>query len=424
MAPPEVCGSPARPSTATHRQPPSRISINAIPLGTVQRLRDEAEARIAAQGRETDTVLLRRAQGHASALRQSGRTYRQRLRVVAAVGLLNMGPSLTQFFHDHENMSRAVMRSNEIARRSRSSLDVDTLTYVEICIIVVRNRLSHQWITSTFSSRARHEMRTTGAPDADISTLRGLLEDEIVRIITTWDELSIRDLADYELNNVGPDHNIDDLGQDARGPGVQSETMVDVVSELRVDNPIPTSTSQDTKGTNNPLPSPPPSPSPIFASNGTVVDAIQVDDDHCCSICTEPYTERHRAFSLTRCGHTFGKACINEWVNSTARNANLCPNCRAMLCVRRPRRPMSGSHAVPLPDDRDYLQSRLNQSTRLIQRLADVRAGLWGLHTRNAFFDECMDGLNERFFTGGLSWILVPTDSGETWTLQPHDWHA
>lgn len=154
----------------------------------------------------------------------------------------------------------------------------------------------------------------------------------------------MRNLDDNELKNVGPDHNINELGQ---------ETAVNVVSELRVDSPISdlkmghALSFQSTKGIPGSLPTPPPSPSPshIFASNGTPVDDIldeddddeddyfdSDDDDHHCSICTDPYTDHHRAFSLTRCGHMFGKACISTWVNSTARNSNLCPHCRATLC--------------------------------------------------------------------------------------------
>ncbi|KAK7178704.1 hypothetical protein PSPO01_15233 [Paraphaeosphaeria sporulosa] len=342
MATPEVRGRPARASTTIHREPPSKVEISVIPVGTVQRLRNQVEARITPEVPVPDDVLLIRAQDHASALRQSRRTYKQRLRVAAEIGLFRMSPSLTRFIHDHDNMTRAVARSSELARRARNSSGVDTLTYVNICIIAVRNRLSRTWTITTFSSCAREALKATGTIDPAIETLRVMLEDVVVHILTLWDELSLRYLDENQLKNVGPDHNIDDFGH---------ETTVGVAGEHRVNGPI----SDDkmghaqSKGNTNSLPTPPPSPARIHTSNGTLVDdnlddnddgdddkeddySNSDDDSHHCSICTDPYTNRHRAFSLTRCGHIFGKACLSTWINSTARNANLCPHCRATIC--------------------------------------------------------------------------------------------
>ncbi|OAF99623.1 uncharacterized protein CC84DRAFT_1209952 [Paraphaeosphaeria sporulosa] len=341
MATPEVRGRPARASTTIHREPPSKIEISVIPVGTVQRLRNQVEARITPEVPVPDDVLLIRAQDHASALRQSRRTYKQRLRVAAEIGLFRMSPSLTRFIHDHDNMTRAVARSTELARRARNSSGVDTLTYVNICIIAVRNRLSRTWTITTFSSCAREALKATGTIGPAIETLRGMLEDVVVHILTLWDELSLRYLDENQLKNVGPDHNIDDFGH---------ETTVGVAGEHRVNGPI----SDDkmghaqSKGNTNSLPTPPPSPARIHISNGTLVDdnlddnddgdddkeddySNSDDDSYHCSICTDPYTNRHRAFSLTRCGHIFGKACLSTWINSTARNANLCPHCRATI---------------------------------------------------------------------------------------------
>jgi hypothetical protein len=348
MAPPEVRGSPARPSTstATPRQPSNRVEIDGISYGTVQRICNETEARIAQQGRETDTVLLRRAQGHAGVLRVAGRTYRQRLDVIAAVGIFNMGPSLTEFFHDHENMWRAVDSTTEIAQRARRSSTVDVLSQVSIRIIDIRNRSTRQWVMST----CNNAMQATEGYDDNISTLRGILADEVVHVLTIWDALSSIHLYDHELNNVGPDHNIDDLGQEVTKSRDQKETTVEVASELRVDSPFDelegdTAVAQSTKGKATCLLTPP--PSPRFACDGTFEDAFMDDDDdeedyfdeddvdRLCSICTEPYTDGHPAFSLTICGHIFGKACISRWVNSTSRNANTCPHCRRTLCKSR-----------------------------------------------------------------------------------------
>jgi hypothetical protein len=353
MAPPEVRGSLVRPSNGTtHHQPSHQVEIDGISHGTVQRLCDETEARIAQQSREADPVLLRRAQSHASVLREAGRTYQQRLHVIATVGISNMGPSLAEFFHDHENMRRAVDFTTKIAQLAQRSSTIDVLAHVSIRIIDVRNRSTRQWITSTCGDM----LQAIEEYDAEISTLRGILADEVVRILVIWDTLSSIHLDDHELNNVGPDHNIDELGQDVVRSGSQRDTAVEFASELRVDSPVDelkggTAMAQSAKGKATFLPTPP--PSPRFASDGTVEDAFLDDDDEedddddeddyfdeddvdrHCSICTEQYSEGHRAFSLTICGHTFGKACISRWVNSTSRNANTCPYCRRTLCKPR-----------------------------------------------------------------------------------------
>ncbi|KAF9731674.1 hypothetical protein PMIN01_10691 [Paraphaeosphaeria minitans] len=425
MASPQVRRCSARASTRVHREPPSRIEISVIPIGRVQRLRHEVEARITPETYEPDDVLLIRAQDHASALRQSSRTYGQRLRVAAEVGLFRMSPSLSLFIHDHENMNRAVARSSEFARRARNSPGVDTLTYANICIIAVRNRLSRTWTVTTFSPRAREALKATGVIDPLISALRGILEDATVHILTLWDELtlhphlrlSLRDLGEDELKNVGPDHDIDDFGH---------ETAVGFVSVLRFDSPISDNRMgyAQSKVNTKSLPTPPPSPAYMHTFNDAPVDDNLDDNDDGDDDSTDPYTDRHRAFTLTRCGHTFGKGCISTWVNSTARNANLCPHCRATLCVRRPRQPITASHAVIPDNHRVSLQHQLDQATRLFELLADVRAALWGFHTRDAYLDDCMDELNQRFFMGGLGWILAPNNSDEGWMLQPHDWHA
>lgn len=138
---------------------------------------------------------------------------------------------------------------------------------------------------------------------------------------------------------MGPDHDIDELGY---------TTTKALVSQLRVDSAMgdhENEHAQITKGNTDHLPIPLPSSAHMHPSGAIPVDDTLAneedddddyfdsdDDDHHCSICTEQYTDCHPAFRLTVCGHTFGKDCISTWVNSTARNANLCPQCRATLC--------------------------------------------------------------------------------------------
>ena len=47
---------------------------------------------------------------------------------------------------------------------------------------------------------------------------------------------------------------------------------------------------------------------------------------------------------LNSCGHLFHYKCIFEWLNGTASNSNLCPECRIQFSEqRRPVRPVPGS---------------------------------------------------------------------------------
>lgn len=133
MASPEDREGPAQSSTAVPGEPFSRVETSIVPMGTVQRLRAEVEARITPEVRERDDIVLLRAQAHASYLRQSHRSYGQRLRVAAEVGLINMSPSLARFVRDHDNMVRAVARSDEFAWQAQNNPGTDTLTYVNAC---------------------------------------------------------------------------------------------------------------------------------------------------------------------------------------------------------------------------------------------------------------------------------------------------
>ncbi|KAF1973434.1 hypothetical protein BU23DRAFT_428901, partial [Bimuria novae-zelandiae CBS 107.79] len=266
-----------------------------IPVGTVQYIRGELEARIAAQNRENDSVLLERTHEHASAMHQRHQTYAGQLRVVEALGLCNLTSDLIEFLRAHDNMYRAITRTDHVSHRAEQSSTIDPLTYVAIRIHSLRNIFYYQRIISTFSSEHLKTMRKSGALESAIVKLKDILIKEYLQILAAWDDLTASLLEDHELENVGPDHDINDLGQDVKRPQVEDETAYD---------------DED-------------------------------DADRYCSICAEIYTDHHPAFCLTACGHTFGKACISQWVNSTARNANLCPQCRQPLCTRRPRRPKS-----------------------------------------------------------------------------------
>jgi hypothetical protein len=83
-----------------------------------------------------------------------------------------------------------------------------------------------------------------------------------------------------------------------------------------------------------------------------------------------------------------------------------------------------GSNATGPSVDQHRLQGRLNLANSLYGQLTAIHEGFRGPRARDAFFDDCMGELNERFFMGGLSWCVVPTPTlAERWTLREYNWH-
>ena len=49
---------------------------------------------------------------------------------------------------------------------------------------------------------------------------------------------------------------------------------------------------------------------------------------------------------------------------------------------------------------------------------------LWGEAARNDFFNECMAGLNERFFVDDLGWVIVVDEAAvDGWRVRRAQWH-
>ena len=204
--------------------------------------------------------------------------------------------------------------------RVQRDATIDVLTKIEIRILHMQNTVFHAEIMSTLSGTRLQTMRVAGDFDAEASTLRNLLVDEFAKVLTSWDDHSSDELEDHELENVGPDNDINAIGQDVEAPRTQCGT----------------------NSRSSIHPSTPSSSSTMFAGFMTM-DALmnetddeyddEDDDSRRCSICIEQYTtSAHRSFRLMACGHVFGKSCISNWVNSVARNANTCPQCRTVLC--------------------------------------------------------------------------------------------
>ena len=130
------------------------------------------------------------------------------------------------------------------------------------------------------------------------------LQIEIVRQLTQLELLLPSPAKVMELENVGPDHNVNDFGRSL------SLTMA---------------TASDDR-----------------------------DQSQRCYICLQVYTALHPAFTTTKCSHIIGKPCLTCWLNNTSRNANLCPHCRTPLCERCPHGP-AGTNLMILNEQRSIL---------------------------------------------------------------------
>lgn len=265
-----------------------------------------------------------------------------------------------------------------IASRAEQTPGIDVLTHVAIRILHLRNVFYYFHITTAADTNIPSALRLVGDIDADIESLRDLIIDDYVQTLIHHEILSGEHLQDHELENVGPDHDVNSLGQEVEASRSRNEDHVHIhlehykLKNVGSDHDIksPGQEVEDRKLQNENeegvtvepragyLPTPP-SSSHTYAEDTYVHtpmdktneydedddddDTDEYDDDEydedeydndkpSCSICSEPYSGSHRAFRITVCGHIFGKECISKWVNSTACNANLCPECRTSLC--------------------------------------------------------------------------------------------
>ncbi|KAJ4300743.1 hypothetical protein N0V90_002831 [Kalmusia sp. IMI 367209] len=426
----DISSGPTAPFNPMVDPPPADL----IPVGFVRRLRDNIEARITSQNqlqtqtqRQGDAIHIDRALNNMQTLMQLNQTYAGRLLVASAIGLFHLNPTLSRFIVDHDNLWKVVLRAQRTARLADEYSSIDALARVSSRIINVRNKISCKLITSTLNWATVCDMRASSDYTGYIVDTMGLLENEFIRILTEWDNVPATQLDLHELENVGPDHDIDDLGQD----------LIDEHPEDRNTSPTENSlAASDSNGEPTPIssafPSPVPSPASPTVPKDTVTTTPVDDYGHyqLCCICFEPYSDTHQAFILGPCSHVVGKLCLSNWVNSTTGNANLCPQCRAPLCTRRPRRALPIVPTLEKPTmsaswTRSILQERLHCATELYVELGNVFGSLWGPGSQDKFFDECMRYLNERFFLGDMRFsVVLDQTSAVQWRLQRANWHS
>lgn len=345
----------------------------AIPTSTVRNVRQAFEARISAHQYERDSVYICRAARNMEALIHNKRTYAEQLRSIEDATLFDIPTHLVGFLRDHDNLYRAAFRSRSVARKARACPDIDLLEQVTYRLDTIRIVYYVNFIEMTRSETERRRLMHDSMFVEEFDECTQSLQDEVVRQLTRLEQLLPSPEKGIELENIGPDHNVDDFGQE-----VSSMTA---------------STGSDDR------------------------DQIQ----RCC-ICLETWSETHPAFLITICKHTVGKPCLSQWLNSTSRNANLCPHCRTLLCKRRARQPKGITSAIL--SEHHSISERLDRAIIMIGDFEKLQDELFGTEAAAAYSKEAMYNLNYRLFENDIGFCLeCEGGTAGKWGVRRVIWH-
>ncbi|KZM22633.1 uncharacterized protein EKO05_0009551 [Ascochyta rabiei] len=343
-----------------------------IPIGLVRTVRQSFEGVISAHRAEPDTVYIDRALRNVTKLLQQNREYAEQLRLAEDATLFSLPEHLVHFLRDHDNLYRVGIRNRLVASMAIRSLHMDVLVKV---VYRLRNIRTFYYINfaETTGSVAEHiRLKHHPVLQKEFSECTASLQDEVINQLTHAHHLLPSPAKDTELENIGPDHNVSDHGQEV--------------------SPSPTHTHPDAR-----------------------------DHSKRCCICLEPYTNTiiHRAFRITACNHVIGKPCLAHWLNSTTRNANRCPHCRTPLFERRARQPV-GMTPAALAQQRT-LADRVSRTIAVIRDVEKLQMELFGSVVANAYITETMDELNYRLFQTDVEFCVVRR--GAEWVAGRFTWH-
>ncbi|KAH6637539.1 hypothetical protein C7974DRAFT_307314 [Boeremia exigua] len=339
----------------------------AIPIGIVREQRHVFEARISVHHYENDHVYIGRAARNLNRLARHGRTYAGYLRSVENATLFDLPQHLVSFLRDHDNLYRAAVRNRSVARKAMATPDMDVIEQVKHSLNNIRTAYYINVIETSNSITEAQRLQRDPVFVEEFNSCTHSLQDEIIRLLARLERLLPSLTKDPELENIGPDHDINDFGHEL---------------------PLPTSTTPDP----------------------------HADASHCC-ICLMPFTPSHPAFHISACAHTIGAPCLAHWLNSTARNANLCPHCRTPLCARRARRPksMREPRAVVELLDRAFL---------VLGRMERLQEELFGRLRAEDYMKAVGDELNYRLFEGDVGFCLVCDGRMRgVWEVRRARWH-
>ncbi|KAF2033285.1 hypothetical protein EK21DRAFT_109083 [Setomelanomma holmii] len=370
---------------------PSAQAQLVVPIGTVADVREAFEARIANHQYERDSVLITRAVRNTNELILQERTYAQQLRLVESIGLSHLPSHLLDFIRDHDNVYRATIRHRHLANvLDQQSSQVDVLTRVGIGIVNANNVYCLNTICATRSPAERTRMMHDPMFNTEIEECTSALVDEMFRIVQRTSQLYIILTGDVELENIGPDHDINDFGYQL---------------------PVPAGSAL-------------PATTDFYLSKSNEHIDEKLDHAQRCCICLSPYHSGHAGFKLNLCGHIIGTPCLSTWLNSTATNSTTCPYCRASLCARRARQ-VSGSTQAAYSEQMQ-LSQRLDRALALLDEIDALDCLVYGTDGE-VFVAERMQGalveVNRRCFENGVEVGFVRdavTVSG--WGLRRMDW--
>lgn len=355
-----------------------------ISMGFVQQTRQVFEHQIHQRQYEHVGILIKRALRNTDELIRQDRTYADQLRLVETIGRLHLPSHLQDFIRDHDNLYHAAVQSRHLVQDlGRNSANINCLAHVEARILYVRIVFSFNIIRTTRSPAERARLRKDLPILKTMHDCTDMLVDEIWHAISRLAAIWILLSGDTELENVGPDHDVNAFGSD-----------IHVIPARR--GPF----------------------AAIFDDNE------KLDHTERCCICLEHYPNSHPAFKLTLCGHVIGKSCLAAWLNSTTQNANQCPFCRTTLCPRRPRQLATRIQA--LQTESDELSDRLHHALRVLEDIDELANEIYGSGAQGelgVWAGDAVLEVNKRCLVNGLGFGFMREKTYKVgWRLARVDW--
>jgi len=366
---------------------PSAQAILTIPMGTVGQMRQLFEDRISRHHYQPNDIYFARALRNTDELIRQDRTYDEQLRIIETIGLHDLSPHLRSFLRDNDNLMRAITRSHRSNYALQTDQTVDIITRIAGRIEHLRHCYMQLIIRSTRSEAELSRMANDPRILAELHDCTDAVVDELCRDLVREFDIDRLSYGDVELENIGPDHDVNDFGSDVAHTDP-------AVTELQ--NIPPTAL--------------------------TVKDDNKIDHTQRCCICLDDFTS-HQAIRISLCNHIIGKTCLSTWLHSTTTNAHQCPLCRTELCARRARQP-----AAHLDTERAAIVSRVHAELCVIDDIdtlanhifgggSSASVGAWSADVNrmmNRWFREEGVPLAWRRLGGtSVGWDLVVVDWGD-----------
>ncbi|KAF3004808.1 hypothetical protein E8E13_003420 [Curvularia kusanoi] len=333
------------------------------------------ENRIAGHHYEPDKVYIEHAFSNMIFLRSRKLSYKYALQTAEKMTLFNIPEQLIDFLRDHDNLYRAAVRNRVAARQAILSPTMDDVDRVKHRLNNIRTACHFNLLEAEGSWDEARRLHSDPDIKNEFKECVELLLKEAVKELARLDlitpsSLELSRMDNNEYVNVGPDHNLDDFGHQ---------------------NPVPSTTP--------------------FPDNNSSSDP--------CFICLEPFDSDHPPFLITACNHTFGKPCLEAWVNGTSVNANQCPYCRTPLCKRRKRVPAT-AHMTPEQQD---CNARIYRVEKMVNTFTMIRKELWGPEEARKYTCWVLDELNWRLFQNDIGFKVHHNRRGK-WSIMRVSWHG